>query len=131
VLSSRSKVRRISHPEGERVRRRRRLRDGSSGRAATSAVRWANSVGAALTSRRELGPAESHLMLGAGIMLTVVAAVAILWPRVLTIPIAVLAAWVGLASLLRAWRLARERLAGQAPPVVLGGATEPVPERLP
>ena len=95
---------------GSSGRRRRRLRDGTSGRAATSAVRWANSVGAALTSRRELGPAESHLMLGTGILLTVVAVVAVLWPRVLTIPIAVLAAWVGFASLLRAWRLGRERL---------------------
>ena len=131
VLSKRSKVLRIAHPEGERIRRRPRLRDGSSGRAATSAVRWANSVGAALTSRRELGPAESHLMLGAGILLTVVAIVAILWPRVLTIPFAMLAAWVGIASLLRAWRLARERIATAPPSVPLRGATEPVPERLP
>jgi cardiolipin synthase len=131
VLSRHSKVRRILHPERDGVRRRRRLRDGTSGRAATSAVRWANSVGAALTSRRELGPAESHLMLGAGILLAVVAVVALLWPRVLTIPIAVLAAWVGLASLLRAWRLARERVAGISAPVPLAGATGPVPERLP
>jgi hypothetical protein len=70
-------------------------------------------------------------MLGAGILLTVVAIVAVLWPRLLTIPIAVLAAWVGLASLLRAWRLARERVADMAPAVSMRGATEPVPERLP
>jgi cardiolipin synthase len=131
VLSKHSKVRRIAHPEGGRSRRPLRLRDGSSGRAATSAVRWANSVGAALTSRRELGPAESHLMLGAGILLTVVAVVALLWPLLLTIPIAVLAAWVGLASLLRAWRLGRERVASLASPAPLRGATEPAAERLP
>ena len=130
VLSHRSRVRRIAHPHGERSQRRR-LRDGSSGRAATSAVRWANSVGAALTNRRELGPAESHLMLGAGILLCVVAVVAVLWPWVLTIPIAALAAWVGIASLLRAWRLAQERLSATPPPVPMRGATEPVPERLP
>jgi cardiolipin synthase len=116
---------------GELGGRRRRLRGGTSGRAATSAVRWANSVGAALTSRRELGPAESHLMLGTGILLTVVAVVAILWPRILTIPIAVLAAWVGFASLLRAWRLGRERVVANSSGVLVGGATEPVPERLP
>ena len=131
VLSKRSRVRRIGHPEGERSHRRRRLRDGSSSRAATSAVRWANSVGAALTSRRELGPAESHLMLGAGILLCVVAVVAVLWPRVLTIPLAALAAWVGIASLLRAWRLAQERISATRPPAPMRGATEPLPERLP
>ena len=130
VLSHRSRVRRIAHPEGER-NQRRRPRDGSSGRAATSAVRWANSVGAALTNRRELGPAESHLMLGAGILLCVVAVVAVLWPWVLTIPLAALAGWVGIASLLRAWRLAQERLSATPPAVPMRGATEPVPERLP
>jgi hypothetical protein len=50
---------------------------------------------------------------------------------VLTIPIAALAAWVGIASLLRAWRLAQERLSATRPPVPMRGATEPVPERLP
>jgi cardiolipin synthase len=128
VLSTRSRVRQIAHPDAPR---RRRMRGGSSGRAATSAVRWANSVSAALTSRRELGPAEGHLMLGAGLLLTVAAGVTVLWPRVVAIPLAVLAAWVGLASLLRAWRLSRDRIAGTAPATPAHGATGPVPERLP
>lgn len=129
VLSNRSRVRQIAHPDVPR--QRPRLRRGSSSRAATSAVRWANSVSAALTSRRELGPAESHLMLGAGLLLTIAAAVAVLWPRVVAIPLAVLAAWVGITSLVRAWRLSRERISGAAPPVAVRGATEPAAERLP
>ncbi len=129
VLSNRSRVRQIAHPDVPR--QRPRLRRGSSSRAATSAVRWANSVSAALTSRRELGPAESHLMLGAGLLLTIAAMIAVLWPRVVAIPLAVLAAWVGITSLVRAWRLSRERMSGAAPPVAVRGATEPAAERLP
>jgi cardiolipin synthase len=56
VLSRRSKVRSYHASRRGAGRRRHRMRGGTSGRAATSAVRWANSVGAALTSRRELGP---------------------------------------------------------------------------
>jgi cardiolipin synthase len=128
VLSKRSRVRQIAHPDGPR---RRRIRGASSGRAATSAVRLANSVGAALTSRRELGPAEGHLMLGAGLALTFAAVVAVLWPRVVAIPLALLGAWIGLASLLRAWRLSRESIAAEAPARPVHGATGPVAERLP
>jgi cardiolipin synthase len=127
VLSNRSRIRPIAY---SKARRRRALRERGSGRAATSAVRWANSVGAALTSRRELGPAESHLMLGAGILLAVVAVVGVLWPRVITIPLAILAAWVALTSLVRAWRLAREQ-DGAADLPSIAGATEPLAKRLP
>ena len=128
VLSKRSRIRPIAYPK---VPRRRGLRERGSGRAATSAVRWANSVGAALTSRRELGPAESHLMLGAGILLAVVAVVGVLWPRVITIPLAIVAAWVALTSLVRAWRLAREQEVDVHLPSPISGATEPLAKRLP
>lgn len=129
VLSSRSKVRPIAHPEGRRPARR--LRERGSGRAATSAVRWANSVGAVLTNRRELGTAEGRLMLGAGILLTAIALLAIFWPLVLTIPIAVLAAWVAFASFLRAWRMWRQRPKDSLMPAQVVGATGPAAERLP
>ncbi len=128
VLSKRSRIQPIARPTG---RRWRGLRERGSGRAATSAVRWANSVGAALTSRRELGPAESHLMLGAGVLLGVVAVVGVLWPRVITIPLAIVAAWVALTSLLRAWRLAREQEIGAEIHASISGATEPLTKRLP
>lgn len=127
VLSSRSRVRPIAHPAASP---RRQVRAASSGRAATTAARWANSVGAALTNRRELGPAEGRLMLAAGLVLTAAAAVAVIWPRIVTIPLALIAAWVGLASLVRAWRLSRDRVTA-APPRPVPGATGSVTERLP
>ena len=51
-------------------------------------------------------------MLGAGILLAVVAVIGVLWPRVITVPLATVAAWVALTSLVRAWRLAREQELG-------------------
>lgn len=130
VLSRRSRVQPIAHPGGAR-RRWPRPNDGSSGRAATSAVRWANSVGAALTSRRELGPTESRLMAVAGAALALLALVAFLWPRVVAIPIALVAFWVGVSSLIRAWRLSRRRTAPASKPLPVAGATIPAAERLP
>ena len=129
VLSKRSRVQPIIHPAGHR--RWRRLRDGTSSRAATSAVRWVNSVGAAIANRRELGPAESRLMATMGVLLAVVAIVAIVWPRVVTIPVALLAFWLAIGSITRAWHLRSAPGLTAAPPPVLQGATEPAPERLP
>jgi cardiolipin synthase len=69
---------------------------GGSGRAAAaSALRLANSVGAAITNRRVLGRAESGPLLFAAILLFAAAALAILWPRALAWPLALLAIWIG------------------------------------
>ena len=129
VLSKRSRVQPIIHPAGHR--RWRRLRDGSSSRAATSAVRWVNSMGAAIANRRELGPAESRLMGWMGVLLGVVAALAFIWPRVIAVPVALLALWLAIGSIARAWRLRRPRAPTSAQPVALQGATRPAAERLP
>lgn len=69
---------------------------GGSGRAAAaSALRLANSVGAAITNRRVLGRAESGPLLFAAVLLFGASALAILWPRVIAWPLAVLAIWIG------------------------------------
>ncbi len=44
-------------------------------------------------------------MAAAAGLLLALAAVAVLIPRLLTIPVAVVAAWVGVTLLVRAWRL--------------------------
>ena len=71
----------------------RRARSGSAGRAAAGAVSVTSALGAALTDRRALGPAEAGLLfLMAGVALGI-GIVAAMWPRVLAWPIAVLAIW--------------------------------------
>jgi len=129
VLSKRSRVQPIIHPAGHR--RWHRLRRGTSSRAATSAVRWVNTVGAAIANRRELGPAESRLMGSMGVLLGVIAALAIIWPRVVAVPVALLALWLAIGSITRAWHLRRAQGQTAPPPAPSRGATEPAAERLP
>jgi cardiolipin synthase len=68
-------------------------------------LRIGNTMGAALTSRRVLGASESGLMGRLGAILLVLAVAFVLWPEVVALPIGLLAAWVGIAFLVRAWRL--------------------------
>ena len=100
-----------------RFARRPRNRRGSRG-AAASAMRLANTVGAAVTNHRTLGRAEGRILTLAGLALVVLAVVSALWPRVVATPIAVLAVWVGLALMWRSFRLfTRHDDAGPTPPV--------------
>ena len=87
---------------------------GSAGRAAAGALSVGSAVGAALTNRRLLGPAESGLLSKLAILALASAGTALVWPRVLTIPLAIAAAWLGLAMLGKAWTLRRQR-PGSAP----------------
>ncbi len=86
-------------------RRRQRARRGSPGRLAAGAVGLGSAVSAALTNHRALGPAEARVMAAAAGVLLALAAAAVFVPRLLTVPIAVVAAWVGVTLLVRAWRL--------------------------
>jgi cardiolipin synthase len=88
-------------------------RPGSAGRAAAGAVSIGSAVGAAVTGRRLLGPAEARIMAAAGVLLFLVGALALLWPRALAIPLGVVA--IGLAAnlLARALGLRRARVAGR------------------
>ena len=85
----------------------RPARRGSPGRLTAGAVGLGSAVGAAITNRRALGPAESKVMAAGGVILVALATIAILWPLLLTVPIALAALWVALTLLLRAWRLRR------------------------
>ncbi|MEI7038050.1 phospholipase D-like domain-containing protein [Fulvimonas yonginensis] len=80
---------------------------GSSSRAAAGALRIANTVGAALTDRRVLGDtARGPLLVGIAV-LALLAAVALVWPKVVSWPIATLSAWFALNLAIRVWRLRR------------------------
>jgi cardiolipin synthase len=101
--------RRVLSAAGAGGRRRSGTRrGGSAGRAAAGALRLGNTVSAAITNRRLLGPAESRVMVGGGLLLFAFGLLAVLWPRVVALPLAALALWVGSALLLRAWGLRRE-----------------------
>ena len=81
---------------------------GSSGRAAAGALRIANSIGAAITNRRVLGPAECAPLLFAGVLLFLAAALAALWPRLVAWPLAALALWIGASLVVRYAELRRK-----------------------
>ena len=83
----------------------RRPQRGSAGRLAAGAVGIGSAVSAAITNHRVLGPAEAKVMAAAGAILLALAAVSIAVPRLVTVPLAVLAGWISLTLLVRAWRL--------------------------
>jgi cardiolipin synthase A/B len=102
VLGRRNRV----TPLRERQRHRSPMR-GRASRAAASALRLGNTVSAALTDRRVLGASESGVMIKFGIVLTAIAVTGMLFPRVIAIPVGIAAAWIGIALLVRAWKLQR------------------------
>jgi cardiolipin synthase len=81
---------------------------GSSGRAAASALRIANSVSAAFSNHRVLGDTSSMPLLIGTVVLAMLAVVAALWPAWIGWPFAVIAAWFALNLGVRGWRLRRQ-----------------------
>ena len=75
------------------------------GRAGVGAMRIGNVVAAAISNRRTLGPAEAKIMFSTGGILLALAVMAVLWPRLLTIPFAIISAWVAFSLIFRACRL--------------------------
>ncbi len=125
VLNRRNRVR--AAPDAPARPRERRALSGSATRAAAGALSVGAAVGAALTNRRLLGPAEASFVGTVAFILLAVAVLAVLWPPVLAFPIALLFAWAGIVMLLRAHRLWRERRRQEAvassgePPVASSG----------
>jgi cardiolipin synthase len=97
----------------ERRKRPKRAASGSAGRAAAGALSIGSAVGAALANRRSLDATEANLLGYGGAILLGVAAIAFLWPRALAYPVAVLAAWIAGAMLVRASGLRRDREHGR------------------
>ena len=80
---------------------------GSTSAVAAGAMRIGNTVGAVLTDRRVLGPVEWRLMSAVGLALCTLSVLIVVFPRVLTYPVAALGLWGGLALLWSAARLRR------------------------
>jgi cardiolipin synthase A/B len=89
-------------------RLRERIGGGSSSRAAAGAIQIGRTVGAAITNRRPLGPAEARIMGVSGLLLLAASVIAVLWPRVVSWPLAVIGVWVAISAFIRAFHLRRE-----------------------
>ena len=107
VISHRRRVRPIDRPERKLPRKGRGSRRGSAGRAAAGAIGIGSAVGAAITNRRLLGPAEARVMAFAAAALLLLSIVAVKWPRVVTFPLAFFGTWTAVALLARAYKLHR------------------------
>jgi len=113
IRLARNRVVRIAKPgatgpskRGRRVfgSRARNRRGSRAAMGAAGAIRVANTVGAAVANHRTLERAEGGMLLSGGLALLAIAAVALLWPRIIAVPLAVLAVWIGVALV---WRSAR------------------------
>jgi cardiolipin synthase len=106
VLSERKRVRRADGQKRKNgPRRQRASRKGSATRAAAGVIGVGSTVGAAITNRRVLGPAEARVMIMAAGLLLLLSVVAVKWPRGFTFPLAFIGTWVALALFIRAWKL--------------------------
>ena len=109
VLSTRNRVRPAVVPN---VRKRRshahgRFR-GSASRAAAGALRIGNTVGAAITNHRVLGPAEAGIMAMVALVLLVLVVIGLLWPLAVALPLSALGLWIAVSLLIRAYVLKRQ-----------------------
>jgi cardiolipin synthase len=107
VLHAGREAKRLARSNSHHNRRKRmRLRgSGSAGRGVAGAIRLGNTVTAAVTEHRVLAPADARAVSIAGAVLVALAVSAVLWPRIFSIPFAVLTVWFGGAFLLQAYRL--------------------------
>jgi cardiolipin synthase len=86
----------------------RRASSGSAGRAAAGAFSVGSALGAALTERRTLGPAEARLLFAMAAVAIAIGIVAAWWPRVIAWPAAVVALWFGIAWVAKGIALRRQ-----------------------
>jgi cardiolipin synthase A/B len=103
VLNPRQRV----DPTSPRARRHVHRRGRGAAIAGAFGVR--STIGAAITNRRTLGPAEARVLGVAGALLFAVAAAISWWPRLAAVPMAIVAAWIAVALVLRAWKLHSHR----------------------
>jgi cardiolipin synthase A/B len=92
-----------------------RAAPGSASRATAGALRLSRTVGAALTDQRVMAPNEARFIGFVGLLLLGIVVVALLWPLVVAIPVAVIGGWLSIALLARALSLRRERRARSLP----------------
>jgi len=105
VLDAKHKVRAPGEPP--HVQPMIKTGGGKTGRAGVGAVRIGNTVGAAFSNRRPLGPIEARSMTHAGTMFLILTALLALFPQLIIYPILGVLAWFGGALLYRGRKLRR------------------------
>ena len=85
----------------------RRALSGSAGRAAAGALSVGSAVGAALTNRRLLGPAEAGLLWLLAGFTAAGAVLGLVYPALVAYPLAVLLGWIAVTIVVKAWGLSR------------------------
>jgi len=114
VLTSRNRVRPSESSEqtltqtGAARPNVRRSMSGSANRAAAGAVSVGSALGAALTNRRALGPAEAGLLFIMATIVVTIGIVSAIWPRVLAWPLAFVLLWLGAGWALKGIALRRK-----------------------
>ncbi len=108
ILLSKRHLVQLATKREKRFRRMRQKAGGSVGRAGAGAVRLGNTLGAAITNHRILGPAEARITGIGGILLLTLALVGIFLPRGLSIPLAVVCGWLAVSFLIRTYKLVRD-----------------------
>jgi cardiolipin synthase len=91
------------------LRRARRGERGSAGRAAAGVIQIGNTVGAAFADRRVLEPVDARALAVAGVLLSLLAVLFALFPRLIAFPSALVFAWLALVLLVKSFRLRRRR----------------------
>ena len=97
-------------------RAQKKLGTGSVSRAGVGAIRLGSAVGAAITNHRILGPTEAKIMLFISIILLVLSAIAVIWPRLITIPAAFLGTWLAISLGIRSYKLYVKRTRSRVEP---------------
>jgi cardiolipin synthase len=100
---------------------------GSASRAAAGALRLGRTVRAALTEQRVLEPAEAQVLVLGGTLLLLVAMLALAWPMLVAVPLAVILLWIAAALLARAYGLRRIRRARGQPTTKIVAADKASP----
>jgi cardiolipin synthase len=104
VLQKRRRRRSAVKTATQRSKRRRSI---AAVQTAAGMIRLSHSLGAAIARQRELGPAESVIMLWGAAALIALAAVAVIWPKSVAYPLALLSLWVTASLLVKAALLRR------------------------
>lgn len=109
VLGAKRRPAPVRKIDRESRRWRSRFENASSGsRVAAGAVRIGNVVGASITNRRVLGPAEARIMMTGGMLLFGVSLLAIYKPLWITLPLSLIGIWVAITLLVRSVQLYRQ-----------------------
>jgi cardiolipin synthase A/B len=73
--------------------------------AAAGAIRMGRTLGAALTRRREVGPAEAINLFWSSLLFLAIGVLALFVPKAIAFPFGVIAVWFAVAGLFQSWRL--------------------------